>query len=160
MKLITNESIKIINTHLFGGRIDDRKITNKKFPYNIRDMMMQKLIDENPDIIAGDFNSDKNGNEARLNADYWNKISLNNILGQENALKFLKSPHELLKEKKFMPVVDNLVSTTPFDITADWIYMNFEKNYKVLASGVIETGASKGIQEISDHDFIYCILEA
>ena len=135
-------------------------MSSGEIDYNIRNKMMKKILENKPDIIMGDFNSDKNGNEARLNGTYWGEnIKLKDKIGEPNAIEFLNSPHNLLEKENFISATIEINSTTPFDIRTDWIYVNSKNNYEVIDSGVIETGAKKVVKQFVDHDFPYTILQ-
>ena len=60
------KNIKIANLHLAGGRHIDKKLHNEyQIKYDEKMKLLQSVINENPDIILGDFNSVWSNNEGR-----------------------------------------------------------------------------------------------
>ena len=71
--IATINGITVANCHLCGGTNDDRKIhegdlENKKLT------LLTKIIEANPDIIVGDFNSDPSPELDSKKKQYWRKI--------------------------------------------------------------------------------------
>lgn len=89
---------KLINTHLCGGRFDDKYAMNNKIPKDTKERQMENILKQNPDIIVGDLNSsyDNSNNkvwkEGALNllfrADY--KTAIKDYLKKETSFRSKK----------------------------------------------------------------------
>ena len=98
--IIIYNGIKIANLHLEGGRNVDEKLKDnfdKKLKYKLQ--LLALVINENPDIICGDFNSvystnsTQNDNFLQSQYTYFEKINNKN---KENIKKWNTEPFKLL----------------------------------------------------------------
>jgi endonuclease/exonuclease/phosphatase family metal-dependent hydrolase len=125
---------KLVNTHLCGGRFDDKYAINQKIPIYTKERQMQNIINENPDIIVGDFNSVYDNN---TNNKIWKEGALNILFrtGYKSAIKDYLKQETSFRSKKVI----------------DWIF--FSNNITLLKSKIIKLYNNDFM--LTDHHALY-----
>lgn len=146
--------IKIMSTHLLGGRYDDAHWMQC---IDGREQQLATILQHRPAILIGDFNADSRF-EPPL-ADYWQKL-LQKAPGKTSAdlRKYNTGAHQYLASKGYTTAIarDDLSCTTPFGTVVDWIYLDPQQlAYKIQDWGVVE-GIAK---DFSDHKFPWVRIE-
>lgn len=131
--IIGDKIIRLVNTHLTGGRFDDKR---RHLNPNARDLQISKILTLDPDLVVGDFNS-------HPPAYYKNSY---------HPFEYITSGHQRLIDAgyKYVPV-DR--PTSIYGSNPDWIY------YK---SGKIKCCRSKVVMALpkyTDHNGILVVLE-
>ncbi len=123
-----NVEIKIANVHLSGGRYDDQQFNNELYS-SIKNEQMQQVINANPDIIVGDFNSYflNDDIDSLLTEYYIYQQAIQRNLKNEY-IKWATSVHQILLDSNYIPANLNVGDTTMFGGTVDWIYYNNNDN--------------------------------
>jgi exonuclease III len=124
---------KLINTHLCGGRFDDKYAMNNKIPKDTKERQMKNILYQKPDIIVGDFNSSFE--------------NTNNKVWKEGALNIL------LKADYKSAIKDYLTKETSFRSkkVVDWIF--FRNNITLINSKIIKLYNNN--QLLTDHHAVY-----
>jgi len=143
--------LKLANTHLIGGKYDDKHWLRFE---DGREKQISAIIDENADIIIGDFNADCQTNFPLVK--YWEKL-LGNKRNLPKLLRYLNGVHQYLSERNYESAVERnkIHSTTAFNNVADWIYLKKSLKYKIKEWGEIPAISL----EMSDHNFLWVRLE-
>jgi endonuclease/exonuclease/phosphatase family metal-dependent hydrolase len=126
---------KLINTHLCGGRFDDKYAMNNKIPKDTKEKQMQNILYQKPDIILGDFNSS------------YQNDNTNNKVWKEGALNIL------FKADYKTAIKDYLKKETSFRSkkVLDWIF--YKHNINLIDSKIIKLYNDN--QLLTDHHAVY-----
>jgi len=125
------DNLKIYNTHLCGGRYDDKYVAEKKVKNDAKENQMRNILSMKPDIIVGDLN-------AGYSDDYRFAETLVKNLDKENYKKWRESVIELLFENGYKSVLKNYKNnetTIRGKFVVDWI---FYKNVNILNTKIIK----------------------
>lgn len=124
---------KIFNTHLCGGRFDDKYAGNNKIPNDTKEKQMENILYQNPDIIVGDLNSSYDNSNNKV----WKEGALNLLFrrGYKSAIKNYLKKETSFRSKKVV----------------DWI---FYKDYiNLIDSKIIKLYSNNKL--LTDHHAIY-----
>jgi exonuclease III len=124
---------KLINTHLCGGRFDDKYAMNNKIPKDTKEKQMENILYQNPDIILGDLNSSFNNSDNKV----WKEGALNILFrrGYNTAIKDYYKKETSFRSKKVL----------------DWIF--FRDNITLINSKIIKLYSNNFM--LTDHHAIY-----
>lgn len=173
---------KIYNVHLCGGRFDDTKIFEDKSRINLKILEITKLIDEEADVIIGDFNSAII--PANYNYDYpkllsakgvtdefitnwsnWQEGAITTLISKKyNTTYFPNKSNNNNKSKKnnLTEMIKTLEPTTNLgNTTVDWIFYN-PKKIKTIENNVIymyQETTNNLNSDLTDHHAVMATLE-
>jgi len=137
--------ISISNVHLCGGKYDD---IDYKLNINSKETDVQNIINENVDIIVGDFNAETSIEKIALNYDRFKHLNEKEKIIFE---KYYKNVHLILNKNNYNHLYNekDLDQTCDFGTVVDWIY--YKNNTKIVPIyyGILKTNG------ISDHELIY-----
>lgn len=124
---------KLINTHLCGGRFDDKYAMNNKIPKDTKERQMENILKQNPDIIVGDLNSSFDNS--------------NNKVWKEGALNLL------FKADYKTAIKDYLKKETSFRSkkVVDWIF--YKDDINLIDSKIIKLYTNNFM--LTDHHAVY-----
>lgn len=143
---VTVRGVKIINTHLCGGRYDDPGFKRLK---NAKVKEMSRIVKEKPDIIVGDFNGDPN--LASLST-----YPLYTQLSKSNKHIFdayYANVHKALVNGGYVPAyTSELGATSMYGGTVDWMYHTTKVN-------PMESYTVSSMSTSSDHIPVVTVFE-
>ena len=183
--ITTQNGIKIANLHLEGGRFVDKQLLqnfDKIFAHKMK--LLNEIIQNDPDIIAGDFNSAYHTENLKNYMDgqfaYFEKIKNENTpegVAQKTITKDEKEmiskwnvvPFTILKKKKYtyaIPENEKLYTNGRGKSIIDCIWYKKDKltmtNCKIIellkSNDVYETTQDGQIDCISDHNPVVAIF--
>lgn len=140
------DDIVISNVHLCGGRFDDALYNDNIMSKHKQLKAMVKRV--NPDIVAGDFNSECDERSALKTL---SRYPMYTELSRANKHKFIRyymSGHIYLQKNRYVPV-KNRQKTSIFGGTPDWVYI---KHGTRAIAKVINT--IKAPNKLSDHNAV------
>ncbi len=122
--IITYMGVKIANTHLTGGRYDDKwyNMSNIKGE-QIKSRQIKFILTENPDIIVGDFNGEPTKSDS---LDVYPLFEFLNKNEQNMFLSYWTAGHSDLINSDYLPV-KIYEYTSIYNNNPDWIYYNSNK---------------------------------
>lgn len=159
LTLSAANNLTIANTHLVGGRYDDKLWFN--FPDG-REKQLKQILTHKPEFILGDFNADTTDDIASV---YWQGLLQKSVEPNKEAnLKAYKtSGHQYLTLNNYTSTFnrDVVCPTTPFGTVVDWIYyLPAYNSSKVKTITILEQAKIEAINlNLSDHNFIWVRLQ-
>lgn len=134
--------IKIYNTHLCGGRFDDKDVVEKNVSIDARDNQVKNMINMGADIILGDLN-------AGYSDDYRFARSLSKNFDKDNFRRWREGVIEYLFENGYKSAYQNYKNsetTIRGKYVVDWVF------YKNVNIGKVEIIKFWGDTEmLADH---------
>lgn len=154
---IPDLNFKLANTHLFGGRFDDRQFFY--FP-KARVEQMAVILDRYPTVVMGDFNVDNN-QYSELSG-YWERLLNDFIQNNPNAdeqkairdyKEYKNRIHAELSQRGYISLFDRetMPPTSMGNTVTDWIYADKKLQYTILDKGMIMAIN----RNLSDHNFLW-----
>ena len=128
---------KLINTHLCGGRFDDKYAMNNKIPNDTKEKQMENILYQKPDIIVGDLNSSYQNDNSKNYLKVWKEGALNLLFRADykTAIKDYLKKETSFRSKKVV----------------DWIF--FKDNLTLINSKIIELYTNDFM--LTDHHAVY-----
>ena len=147
-------NIIIFNTHLCGGRYDDKFVAQNKINSNSKEKQVMNILKYKPDIIIGDFN-------AGYTDDYKFAESLSKNLDKQNFKNWNESVIEFILKNGYKSALKNYKNeqtTIRGNFVVDWIFYN--NNVNVSNTQIIKFYDSYEIlpdtdEILSDHNALF-----
>lgn len=138
--------IVIANVHLCGGRFDDVRYNDNIMSKHKQLKVMVERVD--PDIIAGDFNSECDERSALKTLRRYPMYTGLRMTEKRRFIKYYMSGHLYLQKNRYVPL-KNRQKTSIFGGTPDWVYTRYGMRAMVKVINTI-----RAPNKLSDHNAV------